>query len=114
MDHEGMEHTEGIRPSARGCHILCCRVSYVLQPVSVPLVFGGINLRHIGRDSRMVQCYMLFIGVVCPEMSIRLVYIDIVILYVCLYSCRCSSLNIMSGYGDWMFETGELWVYIHC
>ena len=65
MDHEGMEHTEGIRPSARGCHILCCRVSYVLQPVSVPLVFGGINLRHIGRDSRMVQCYMLFLLVLC-------------------------------------------------
>ena len=36
MEHEGMDHVEGVHPSARG-HIRCCRASVVLLPVSVPI-----------------------------------------------------------------------------
>ena len=55
-----MDHTEGIRPSARGCHIRCCRASLILLPVSVPK-FKGINLRHGGRNSISVFTVWLFV-----------------------------------------------------
>ena len=53
-----MDHTEGIRPSARGCHIRCCRASLDLFPVSVPK-FKGINLRHDGRNSISVYTVLV-------------------------------------------------------
>ena len=72
-----MDHTEGIRPSARGCHIRCCRASLVLFPVSLVLFpvsvpkFKGINLRHDGRNSIsvftvLVVCLFVVV-VVCIE-----------------------------------------------
>ena len=30
MIHDGTDHTKGIRPLAGGCHILCCRASYIV------------------------------------------------------------------------------------
>ena len=67
-----MDHTEGIHPSVRGCHIRCCRASLVLFPVSVPK-FKGINLRHDGRNSIsvftvLVVClFVVVVVVVCIE-----------------------------------------------
>ena len=55
-----MDHMEGIRPSARGCHIWCCRASLVLLLVSVPK-FKWINLRHGGRNSISVFTVWLFV-----------------------------------------------------
>ena len=57
MIHDGTDHTKGIRPSAGG--VTSCAVGRVvlLLPMSVPVGYCGINLRHNGQDSRMVQCY---------------------------------------------------------
>ena len=59
MIHEGTDHMEGIRPSVRGCPIPVLSGELCIAAGVCPMGCGGIDLRHDGRNSRMVQCMWL-------------------------------------------------------
>ena len=90
MIHDGTDHTEGIRPLQGVSHPVLSG-EFIMLPVSVPVGYCGINLRHDGQDSRMVQCYGCFrcVFVYCLSVGCNIGRVSILMVVVWTRLVHC-------------------------